>query len=121
MTLPPDLLAAMQRLAEAAAPREACGLLLGDGGRVVGLAPTANLAEAADAFEIDAEAHLRLQRRLRDGALRIVGVWHSHPRSAAVPSARDLAGAWDESLLWAITGTDGTRLWCIEAGAAREV
>jgi proteasome lid subunit RPN8/RPN11 len=121
MILARDLLAAMRRLADAAAPREACGLLLGQGGRISALAPTANLAAAADAFEIDTPAHLRLQRRLRGGPMRIVGVWHSHPRSEAAPSARDLAGAWDECLLWAITGTDGTRLWRIEAGRAREL
>lgn len=101
----------MQRLATAAAPREACGLLLGTRGRITALAPSRNLAASADAFEIDTALHLRLQRTTRS----VVGVWHSHPRGPAVPSARDQAGAWDAALLWLITGSDGTRAWRLAA------
>lgn len=107
----PDLLAAMRRLADAARPREACGLLLGTVGRIIALAPSRNLAAADDAFEIDTAMHLRLQRTTRS----VIGVWHSHPRGPAVPSARDLAGAWDPALLWLITGIDGTRAWTVGA------
>lgn len=106
-----DLLAAMARLAEASRPREVCGLLLGTVGRITALALSRNLAAADDAFEIDTALHLRLQRTTRS----VVGVWHSHPRGPAVPSARDLAGAWDASLLWLITGSDGTRAWRLAA------
>jgi proteasome lid subunit RPN8/RPN11 len=105
--VPRDLLAAMQRLAATACPAEACGLLLGTPRRITALAPSRNLATAEDAFEIDTALHLRLQRTTR----AVVGVWHSHPRGPAVPSARDQAGAWDPSLLWLITGADGTRAW----------
>lgn len=102
----------MRRLADAAAPREACGLLLGQGARVLALAPTRNLAAAEDAFEIDTALHLRLQRLARTRRGRdVLGVWHSHPRGPAVPSARDLEGAWDASLLWLITAVEGTRGW----------
>lgn len=121
LVLPADLARAMARLAEAAAPREACGLLLGDGGRIAGLAPSPNLATGVDAFEIDAGLHLRLARQGRFTARAVMGVWHSHPRSAAVPSPRDIAGAWDETLVWLITGTDGTRAFRIAGGAAAEV
>jgi proteasome lid subunit RPN8/RPN11 len=114
LEIPADLLAAMRRLADAAAPREACGLLLGEGARLLALAPTRNLAAAEDAFEIDTALHLRLQRLARARPGRdVLGVWHSHPRGPAVPSARDREGAWDESLLWLITAADGTRGWHI--------
>jgi proteasome lid subunit RPN8/RPN11 len=119
--LPPDLMAAMRRLADTARPREACALLLGRGSRVAALAPSRNLAERDDAFEIDAALHLRLQRAARSGGPAVIGVWHSHPQSPARPSARDLAGAWDATLLWLITGSDGTRVFRIEAGEAREL
>lgn len=121
LALPPDLLCAMQHLAAAARPREACGLLLGQGARVLALAPSRNLAEAADAFEIDAALQLRLHRQLRGSGQAVTGIWHSHPCSAAVPSARDLAGAWDETLAWVITGTDRTRAWRIADGRPREL
>lgn len=121
LVLPADLARAMARLAEAAAPAEACGLLLGGPGRVAALAPSANLAAEMDAFEIDTALHLRLARQGRGTARAVVGVWHSHPRSPAVPSARDIAGAWDPALVWLITGADGTRAWRMAGGVPREL
>jgi proteasome lid subunit RPN8/RPN11 len=121
MIVPPDLLAAMRNLADAAAPREACGLLVGQGECVDALAPSANLAEGPDAFEIDTALRLRLQQRLRGGGRAVIGVWHSHPRTKAEPSARDAAGAWEPALLWLITGTDGPRAWRPESGGFREL
>lgn len=119
--LPESLAGAMRRLADAARPAEACGLLVGQGWRVAGLAPSRNLAEDADAFELDTALQLRLQRRLRGSGRAVIGVWHSHPRTRAEPSARDAAGAWDESLLWLITGTDGTRAFLPGPAGFREL
>lgn len=119
--LPAELRIAMRRLADAACPGEACGLLVGKGSVVMALAPSANLADAPDAFEIDTALRLRLQRRLRGRARAVIGVWHSHPRTRAEPSARDIAGAWEPDLIWLITGTDGTRAWRPDAGGFREL
>jgi proteasome lid subunit RPN8/RPN11 len=89
-------------------PREACGLILGPeaDGIVVGdeAVASANLAPAGttDAFEIDTALHLALQRRARAAGRRVVAVYHSHPAAPAIPSPRDAAGAWDESLIWVI-------------------
>lgn len=112
---PGDLLAALPRLAAAALPREACGLLVGresaDGVAVTGLAPSRNLAADEDAFEIDAALQLALQRRLRGTAEAVVGVWHSHPAGAPTPSARDAEGAWETGLAWLITSGEETTAW----------
>ncbi len=112
----------MRRLAHAAAPREACGLLLGEGERVLALAPSRNLAAAADAFEIDTALHLRLQRLARARPGRdLLGVWHSHPTGPAVPSARDLAGAWEPRLAWLISAAEGTRGWRLRGQSFVEI
>jgi proteasome lid subunit RPN8/RPN11 len=115
VALPPELGAALPRLAAAARPREACGLLVGrttDAGvAVTGLAPSRNLADAADAFEIDTALQLALQRRLRGTGEGVVGVWHSHPAGAPVPSARDAEGAWEAGLAWLITSGEETTAW----------
>lgn len=115
VALPPELGAALPRLAAAARPREACGLLVGrttDAGvAVTGLAPSRNLADAEDAFEIDIAMQLALQRRLRGRGEAVVGVWHSHPAGAPVPSARDAEGAWEAGLAWLITSDEETTAW----------
>ena len=109
--LEPSVAAALPRLAAAALPREACGLLTGRReGEVLlldGLAPSRNLADGEDAFELDTAFHLRLQRTTR----AVAAVWHSHPRGDATPSARDAAGAWDAGLVWLITATGETTAW----------
>lgn len=118
MTLPPRavrlpraIAAALPRLASAALPREACGLMTGrvSGGVLLvdGLAPSRNLAGDEDAFELDTALHLRLQRMTR----AVAAVWHSHPRGAALPSARDAEGAWDPGLCWLITAGEETTAW----------
>ncbi len=113
-----DIAVALPRLAAAALPREACGLMTGrmDGAVLVldGLAPSRNLAAGEDAFELDAALHLRLQRMTR----AVAAVWHSHPCGDAVPSARDAAGAWDPGLVWLITACLETLAWA-PAGEGR--
>lgn len=108
--------AALHRHAAAAYPAECCGFLLGPGqGMLIDEAvPSANLAPdgGLDAFELDSALHLALQRRARDAGRRLIGFYHSHPGAAPIPSARDLAGAFDHDRLWLILGAGGAmRAW----------
>lgn len=101
-------LAAVERQAQAAVPFEACGLLEGtiQGGdyKVTGIHPSKNVApDPAERFEVDPRLLLRLQKDLRDGPTEMVGIYHSHPRGPALPSATDLALAWQPELVWVIT------------------
>ena len=76
--------------------------------------PSPNLAAPGrlDVFELDAALHLRLQREARAAGRRIVGLYHSHPASAPIPSPRDREGAYDHGLVWLIVGADGAcRAW----------
>ena len=103
----------VEGFAEASAPNEACGLLEGttgeDGYTVTTVHPSDNLAtEPADMFEVDPRLLLRLQRDLRDGPTEMIGIYHSHPRGPAAPSATDLAMAWQPELAWVITALKPT-------------
>lgn len=97
--------------AEAADPDEACALLVGCAGPgrhfwVSRVEPSPNLAaDRRRRFEIDPGLQIGLMRDLRGGPEGIVGVWHSHPDGIALPSATDLAGAFDPALAWVITAT----------------
>jgi proteasome lid subunit RPN8/RPN11 len=71
-------------------PNEACGALGGKDGRVVRHYPTANAAEEPDDFSIISEAELvRIYNDIDayDGEMIY---YHSHPKSEAYPSARDI-------------------------------
>ncbi|MCF4165713.1 M67 family metallopeptidase [Zavarzinia compransoris] len=120
----PDAVAALRAHAARELPRECCGLLTGplvpvdgpaDGPVTIDAAvASANLAPpgVADAFELDAALHLDVQRRERAAGRAVLGLYHSHPKGAAIPSPRDRAGAYDHGLVWLIIGPDGAiRAW----------
>lgn len=105
----------MQEHAERTYPEECCGLMVGtiDSSEnpltksVVELAVLDNQwtpdVAADDSLEhttkqrrywIDPRDMLRVQKQAREKNLNIIGVYHSHPDAAAVPSECDRAMAW---------------------------
>jgi proteasome lid subunit RPN8/RPN11 len=92
---PPAQLVAWCRLA---APREACGFLLGIEREarieVCRVVRARNLSDGTDAFRIDPGDVVRADLAARSADLQLVGFWHSHPRAPAIPSARDARAAW---------------------------
>jgi len=96
---------AMHRAARAAHPREACGILLGEGGRIVDLLETANVhSDPLSHFEIDPQALIDAHRAARDGGPDVLGYFHSHPGGLARPSATDSEMACGDGRVWAIWG-----------------
>ena len=75
------------------APRECCGLLVGTGETVVRSVRARNLDTNATRYLIDPEDHFAAIRAAREERLEVIGAYHSHPSSAPVPSATDIAEA----------------------------
>lgn len=118
LTISRALLDEMRRAAAACPDVEICGLLLGRGGRVEALSPCANVASRpADSFEIDPAALIAAHRAARSGGPAVIGHYHSHPRGAATPSARD-AEAAEPGSRWIIIAGEEVRGW-FAAGAGR--
>src|SRR5688500_12883306 len=93
----------IRRISADCAPREACGLLFGDGDAITGFQATENVAEDPERrFEIDPAALFAALRAERAGGPRIVGYWHSHPSGDATPSVTDAAMAAPDGKLWLI-------------------
>ena len=88
--------------AREAAPAECCGLLIGTGESILEAARTKNLASDPSRFEMDPGDHIRARRIARNRGLDVLGFYHSHPRSAAIPSATDRAEAWYPDYLYLI-------------------
>lgn len=85
--------------ARQAAPLECCGLLLGRAGEIVDHARAANVRRSASRYEVDPADHFAAIRRARREGCSVIGAYHSHPASAAVPSATDIREANDPQLL----------------------
>jgi len=89
--------------ARAAAPAECCGLLLGTAASVEEAVRTGNIADdPSRRFLIDPKDHIDGRRAARARGLDVVGFYHSHPRSAAMPSETDVAEATYANHLHAI-------------------
>ncbi len=84
-------------LAEArrAPEEECCGLLAGRGGVITALLAARNAAaRPATEYEIEPRELFQLFQRMREEQLDHLGIYHSHPRGANVPSPRDVERAY---------------------------
>lgn len=110
--------------ARARVPDEACGLLGGDGTTIQCALPIANIAtDKRSSFALQPAEQLRALKQLDAGNLVWMGVYHCHPRSAAIPSPADIAASSDPKLLQLIVSLQPSqaelRLWRIDgAGVA---
>ena len=105
--------------ARAEAPRECCGLLVGAGRRVDFAIPLTNTDPRPETgFRVDAAEHIAVRRILRRvvPSRVIVGVYHSHPRSAATPSARDIAECHYPDWIFVIVGREGRSVRAYQLG-----
>jgi len=80
------------------APLECCGLLVAQDGVIDESVPVRNLKRSPVAYLIDPADHFAALKRTRAERRDVVGAYHSHPRSPAVPSPTDLAQAHEEFL-----------------------
>ncbi|MBV8971383.1 MAG: M67 family metallopeptidase [Sphingomonadaceae bacterium] len=113
----PAVLAAILAHAAAAAPAEACGLVLGAESRIDAAVPAVNVAERPErGFEIDPATLLRVHREARGSGRSVVGWYHSHPNGARQPSATDAARAVEDGRLWLIAAAGQVTAWRAAAG-----
>jgi proteasome lid subunit RPN8/RPN11 len=84
------------------APNECCGLLIGSPDRIDEAVAARNVDSSPSRYRIDPADHFATIRRVRQDGRAIVGAYHSHPSSPAVPSPTDVAEAYDEGLLYVI-------------------
>lgn len=99
MRIPQSLVDEIVAHAREDSPNECCGMV----GGVDGEARTVHRAQNAEAsplrYSIDAKEQFRLMRAIEDAGEELVGIYHSHTRSAAYPSQTDvnLAG-WPDAV-----------------------
>jgi proteasome lid subunit RPN8/RPN11 len=103
-------------------PNECCGLLVGRPLVIEACVPAANVdPDPRRRYRIDPATHIALNRRLRGSRLRVVGAYHSHPRTAATPSDSDVSEAAYPEFVWVIVSlqheTPSLLAYRVEAGS----
>lgn len=91
LRLPPDLADELLRHARAELPNEACGLLSGSlaDGRATRFHPARNADASPLRYNVHPDDLVRITFAIEEGGEELVAIFHSHTRSAAVPSATD--------------------------------
>jgi proteasome lid subunit RPN8/RPN11 len=105
---------------EANKPYEACGVLVGTINGSTALVekalPMTNAKRTRASFELDPKEHYNAWNEAGKNGKEIVGVYHTHPVSTAVPSLWDRETMQNDTSVWLIGGADGMRAYVWENG-----
>ena len=85
-----EILEAIVRHAELEAPRECCGLLMGEDEIITHHQPMKNVLESTVRYAMDARELFQFFKNLRAANQKHLGIYHSHPLSDAYPSETDV-------------------------------
>jgi proteasome lid subunit RPN8/RPN11 len=105
---------------EANKPYEACGLMIGTINDFIASVektlPITNVKRTNRSFELDPQQFYNAWNETEKNGKEIVGVYHTHPVSRAIPSPWDMETMENAPLLWLIAGADGIRAYVWEDG-----
>jgi proteasome lid subunit RPN8/RPN11 len=110
LIVPEAIVDAMRQAMEAGLPEEACGLLFGRGRTVERAASIENELHSPLRFRLEPRAQLRAMQSAEDDGLELLGIFHSHPKGPAHPSASDMQeAAYPQAsyLIWSKTDSGG--------------
>jgi len=125
LALPAQIHEAMIAHSRFTYPEEACGLLAADqAGRLRMVYCLTNAEHSESAYTIDPTEHFRALQHAESHGWELAGAFHSHPHSAAFPSATDLRLAAEPDWVYFIVGPGGTpdvRGFSLQEGTFNEV
>ncbi|HEX8185019.1 MAG TPA: M67 family metallopeptidase [Blastocatellia bacterium] len=116
---------AIEAQARRAHPAECCGLLSGNNGVITNIHPLRNDADRPETrYFATPEDLFAAMRRIRESNQRLLGIYHSHPRTPAYPSVSDVEMAFYPEALYFIISLEPSidlRAFRIEGSRIEEV
>jgi proteasome lid subunit RPN8/RPN11 len=124
MRIPRSMLDRIVAQARDEAPNECCGMIAARDGTAITLHPARNAAASPLRYEIDGMEQYRIQSAIEDAGDDLGAIYHSHTRSAPLPSQTDINLAFYPDALYIIVGVAGeeadVRAWRIADGSVEE-
>jgi proteasome lid subunit RPN8/RPN11 len=92
-------------------PNECCGMVGGRDGEAETVIRVANSAASPLRYEMDPQEQYDALKSIEDGGGELLGIYHSHTKSAAYPSQTDVnqAVAWPEQVYLIVSLADEDR------------
>ncbi len=101
-------------------PYEACGVLIGASNGIAAIVekmlPVKNSKRTRRSFELDAKQFYDAWNSAEKEGMEIVGIYHTHPASSAVPSLWDRETMENDLSVWLIAGVDGMKAYVWDNG-----
>ena len=107
MRIPRSMLDRIVAQARDEAPNECCGMIAARDGTAITLHPARNAAASPLRYEIDGMEQYRIQSAIEDAGHDLGAIYHSHTRSAPLPSQTDINLAFYPDALHIIAGGQG--------------
>src|SRR6187200_1899569 len=96
MKIPQQLIDEMVAHAREDLPNECCGMIGGRNGEATRVVRVENAAASPLRYEMDPQGQYDALKAIEDGGEDLIGIYHSHTRSAAYPSQTDV----NEARMW---------------------
>jgi [CysO sulfur-carrier protein]-S-L-cysteine hydrolase len=91
-----QLIDEMVRHAREDLPNECCGMIGGRDGEATSVVRVENAAHSPLRYEMDPQGQYDALKEIEDAGDELIGIYHSHTRSAAYPSQTDV----NEARMW---------------------
>jgi proteasome lid subunit RPN8/RPN11 len=96
MRISQDLIDEMVAHAREDLPNECCGMIGGRDGEASSVVRVENAAASPLRYEMDPQGQFDALKRIEEAGEELIGIYHSHTRSAAYPSQTDV----NEARMW---------------------
>ena len=110
--------------ARADSPNECCGMIASRDGEAVAVHRARSAYPSPLRYDIDSRDLYRIMTEIEDAGLELGAIYHSHTRSAPLPSQTDINLAFYPDALYIIVGVAGeeadVRAWRIADGSVEE-
>lgn len=105
MKVPQSLLDEMIEHTKADDPDECCGLIGGLPDEAITIHQMENTAHSPLRYEMDSKEQLQVYKQILENGHDVVGIYHSHTRTAAYPSQTDinLASGWPDAVYFIVS------------------
>ena len=89
-------------------PNECCGMIAGVGDEATGTIRVVNSAASPLRYEMDPQGQFNALKTIEDSGAELLGIYHSHTKSAAYPSQTDVnqAVAWPDQIYLIVSLAD---------------
>jgi [CysO sulfur-carrier protein]-S-L-cysteine hydrolase len=104
LKISPQLVDELIAHARAEAPNECCGMIAARDGEAVAVHRARNAAASPLRYEMEGQEQYRIQTAIEDAGLDLGAIYHSHTRSAPIPSQTDINLAFYPEAVYVIVG-----------------